>query len=79
MPATTLFAQVRRPTTERVERSSYRVPLTPPSRLNELRVVRIRHLDRHVAEVLDKFGIQGREREDFPGAAASLKGYIVQA
>ena len=45
----------------------------------ELRVVRIRHLDWHVADVLDKFGIQGREREDFPGAAASLKGDIVQA
>jgi hemoglobin len=36
-------------------------------------------MERHVVAVLDKFGIQGREREDFPGAAASLKGDIVQA
>jgi hemoglobin len=33
-------------------------------------------MERHV---LDKFGIQGREREEFLGAAASLKGDIVQA
>jgi hypothetical protein len=36
-------------------------------------------LERHVVAVLDKFGIQGHEREEFLGAAASLKGDIVQA
>jgi hemoglobin len=36
-------------------------------------------MERHVLAVLDKFGIQGREREEFLGAAASLKGDIVQA
>ena len=33
-------------------------------------------MERHVLAVL---GIQGREREEFLGAAASLKGDIVQA
>ena len=46
--------------------------------------LRINHSDwavmeRHVLAVLDKFGIQGREREEFLGAAASLRGDIVQA
>ena len=36
-------------------------------------------MERHAVAVLDKFGIQGREREEFLGAAASLKGDIVQA
>ena len=36
-------------------------------------------MERHVVAVLDKFGIQGREREEFLAAAASLKGDIVQA
>ncbi len=36
-------------------------------------------MEGHVFAVLDKFGIQGREREEFLGAAASLKGDIVQA
>jgi hypothetical protein len=36
-------------------------------------------MERHVLAVLDKFGIQGREREEVLGAAASLKGDIVQA
>ena len=35
-------------------------------------------MERHAVAVLDKFGIQGREREEFLGAAASLKGDIVQ-
>ena len=35
-------------------------------------------MERHAVAVLDKFGIQGREREDFLGAAASLKADIVQ-
>jgi hemoglobin len=32
----------------------------------------------HVVAVLDKFGIQGREREEFLAAAGSLKGDVVQ-
>lgn len=32
----------------------------------------------HAVAVLDKFGVQGREREEFLGAAASLKGDVVQ-
>jgi hemoglobin len=32
----------------------------------------------HVVAVLDKFGIEGREREEFLAAAAGLKGDIVQ-
>jgi hypothetical protein len=36
-------------------------------------------MERHAVAVLDKFGIQGREREEFLGAAASLKGDIVQS
>jgi len=35
-------------------------------------------MERHAVAVLGKFGIQGREREEFLGAAASLKGDIVQ-
>ena len=35
-------------------------------------------MERHAAAVLDKFGIQGREREEFLGAVASLKSNIVQ-
>ena len=35
-------------------------------------------MERHAVAVLDKFGIQGREREEFLGAAASLKADIVQ-
>ena len=35
-------------------------------------------MERHAVAVLDNFGIQGREREEFLGAAASLKGDIVQ-
>jgi hemoglobin len=35
-------------------------------------------MERHVLAVLDKFGVHGREREEFLGAAASLKGDIVQ-
>ena len=35
-------------------------------------------MERHAVAVLDKFGIQGRERDEFLGAAASLKGDIVQ-
>jgi hemoglobin len=35
-------------------------------------------MERHFVAVLDKFGIQGREREEFLGAAASLKGDVVQ-
>ena len=35
-------------------------------------------MERHVVAVLDKFGIQGQEREEFLAAAASLKGDIVQ-
>ncbi len=35
-------------------------------------------MERHVVAVLDKFGIQGQEREEFLGAASSLKGDIVQ-
>ena len=36
-------------------------------------------MEGHVLAVLDEFNIQGREREEFLGAAASLKGDIVQA
>jgi hemoglobin len=32
----------------------------------------------HVVAVLDKFGVQGQEREEFLAAAGSLKGDIVQ-
>jgi hemoglobin len=35
-------------------------------------------MEHHVVAVLDKFGIQGREREEFLAAAGSLKGDIVQ-
>ncbi len=35
-------------------------------------------MERHVLAVLDKFGIQGQEREEFLAAASSLKGDIVQ-
>ena len=35
-------------------------------------------MERHVVAVLDKFGIQGQEREEFLAAAGSLKGDIVQ-
>ena len=35
-------------------------------------------MERHVIAVLDKFGVQGREREEFLGAAGSLKADIVQ-
>jgi hemoglobin len=35
-------------------------------------------MERHVVAVLDKFGIQGREREEFLAAAGSLKGDVVQ-
>ena len=35
-------------------------------------------MERHVLAVLDKFGIQGQEREEFLAAAGSLKGDIVQ-
>ena len=35
-------------------------------------------MERHVLAVLDKFDVQGQEREEFLGAAASLKGDIVQ-
>jgi hypothetical protein len=35
-------------------------------------------MERHVVGVLDKFGIQGREREEFLAAAGSLKGQIVE-
>jgi hemoglobin len=36
-------------------------------------------MEGHVLAVLDKLNVQGREREEFLGAAASLKGDIVQA
>src|SRR5262245_12304960 len=36
-------------------------------------------MEGHVLAVLDKLGIQGREREEFLGAASSLKSDIVQA
>lgn len=36
-------------------------------------------MEGHVVAVLDKFGIQGQEREEFLAAASSLKGDIVQA
>jgi hemoglobin len=36
-------------------------------------------METHVVAVLDKFGIQGQEREEFLAAASSLKGDIVQA
>ena len=32
----------------------------------------------HLVAVLDKFGIQGREREELLGATTSLKGDVVQ-
>lgn len=35
-------------------------------------------LEHHVVAVLDKFGVQGQEREEFLAAASSLKGDIVQ-
>jgi hemoglobin len=35
-------------------------------------------MEHHVVGVLDKFGIQGQEREEFLAAAGSLKGDIVQ-
>ena len=35
-------------------------------------------MERHTVAVLDRFGVQGHEREEFLGAAASLKGDIVQ-
>ena len=35
-------------------------------------------MERHVVAVLDKFAIQGQEREEFLAAAVSLKGDIVQ-
>lgn len=35
-------------------------------------------MEHHVVAVLDKFGIQGQEREEFLAAAGSLKGDIVQ-
>jgi len=36
-------------------------------------------MEGHVLAVLDKLNVQGREREEFLGAAAGLKGDIVQA
>jgi hemoglobin len=36
-------------------------------------------MEGHVLAVLDKLNVQGREREEFLGAAASLKDDIVQA
>ena len=35
-------------------------------------------MERHAVAVLDKFNVQGCEREEFLAAAASLKGDIVQ-
>ena len=35
-------------------------------------------MERHAVAVLDKFGIQGQDRQDFLAAAVSLKGDIVQ-
>ena len=35
-------------------------------------------MERHVVAVLDKFGVQGQEREEFLAAAGGLKADIVQ-